>query len=144
MAPTRTLPDPFALSRKALDKWERVANDFAGKLMSQPEFSKGLNLSASQAMRLKAVIAHVMGQVLPVLNLPTRTDIIELREQLHGISTRLDLLADHIERGESTPARDRPVATLPGPTRTRKPSNSTAVKAPPAPVAAVPRKRRKA
>jgi hypothetical protein len=120
MAQMDTSRDPFALSRKALDNWERLANELVGMVTSTPEFSKNLNMTAAQTLSLKALIVQAMGQFMSAVNLPTRSDVLELREQLHSIEGRLDELTALARRNASPGADGFPVP-LKRPARTRLP-----------------------
>jgi hypothetical protein len=125
MAQMDTSRDPFALSRKALDNWERLANELVGMVTSTPEFSKNLNMTAAQTLSLKALIVQAMGQFMSAVNLPTRSDVLELREQLHSIEGRLEELSE-LARRNASPGADVVPVPLKRPARTRLPDKKAA------------------
>jgi hypothetical protein len=89
----------------------------ANRLAGTTSFSRGMNLSTSQILQLQAFIAKSIGRVLPVANLPSRADVLDMRRQLHGIEERLAEITETLSRLNGA----QPHSAAPAPARTRKP-----------------------
>src|ERR1700687_4432125 len=90
-------PDPLALWRDMLSKWETGFNDAANRGMGSPEFSRFVNQAMGTSVRMQRGLGELMGRYLTAMNMPTRADIAALGERLQGIEEQISRLAATIE-----------------------------------------------
>ncbi len=108
--------------REMVTDWERNFDKFANQFMGTETFTRGMNQVQDTQMVMRKMFQDFMAKQLEGANMPSREDVVNLAETVHGLDRRLarieDLLAQVLSN--ATPARDRP-----GPPRTKKPSTST-------------------
>ncbi len=108
--------------REMVTDWERNFDKFANQFMGTDTFTRGMKQVQDTQMVMRKMVQDFMAKQLEGANMPSREDVVNLAETVHGLDRRLarieDLLAQVLSN--ATPARDRP-----GPPRTKKPSTST-------------------
>ncbi|PSL86085.1 hypothetical protein C7T35_03565 [Variovorax sp. WS11] len=111
--------DPLQFWRDALSNWEGSANSLANKEMSSEESVRAMQAVMSVAMALQQALGKANGVLLKELNLPSRSDIVEIGARLQRIEEMLEQLSHRL--GD-------PAVSAPGPARgampprTRKPA----------------------
>ncbi|RZL64132.1 MAG: hypothetical protein EOP81_10225 [Variovorax sp.] len=130
------LLDPMALWRDALTQWEGGANTAATKQMGSEEFAQALHAVASVSTGIQQALGQANGALLKELNLPSRSDLIDIGARLQRIEDAIGQINQRLGGLAPAPAGANPKQMPP---RTRKPpSTVAAAAAAPAPVAAAP------
>lgn len=126
---TTAPPDFVSAWRDWLGTTEQQWNEFLGQAMGTEEFAAGLGQNLDVFLHIQRVMNETMGSYLTTLNVPTRTDVLELGERLVGIDARIAALEAQLSQvlhalGELAAARgDAPPAR---PARTRRPPTDSA------------------
>ena len=110
----KSVSDPMAMMRSALDQWEKLANEYGGQFLQRPETAQAMQAMTAGYLQMQKQIQDAMGKALAAANLPSRTDIEALSARLGAIEASLA----RIEAGKSPSPLS---ASLPRPPRTRKP-----------------------
>jgi Poly(R)-hydroxyalkanoic acid synthase subunit (PHA_synth_III_E) len=113
---TDTPNDPMAFFRQMVSQWEKVTNDFGGKVASSSEFAQGMQGMTTASLTVQQAVSEATGKALTAANMPTRADMIGLGERLGAVEARLIRIEALMTQAT--------VATAPlsaGPKRTRKP-----------------------
>lgn len=118
MAELPTMGDPAALWRDMLGQWEKVSNEWGGKLMQSSEFAQGMQGMTALSLKLQQGSHEAMQKMLTAANLPSRADLLELGAQVRGVEERLG----RIEAALATIGAAAPAPERPKPARTRQPA----------------------
>lgn len=110
----KSIADPLALMRAAVDQWEKLANEYGAQFLQRPETTQALQSMTAGYLQMQKAIQDAMGKALAAANLPSRTDIEALSARLGAIEASLA----RIEAGKPAAPLS---ASLPRPPRTRKP-----------------------
>lgn len=121
------LTDPLRLLREAVNKLEGELNTLANRKMDSPEFSSVLHRYVQVSIVLQQLFDKALAGTYKRLNLPSRSDIVELTATLQRIEDKLDRVL-----GAAAPPG-------PQPARTRRPPEQA-----PNPAPAAPKRTRKA
>jgi hypothetical protein len=113
---TSTPNDPMAFFRQMVSQWEKVANEFGGKVASSSEFAQGMQGMTTASLTVQQAVSEATGKALTAANMPTRADMIGLGERLSAVEARLIRIEDLLMQATAGAA---PVPV--GPKRTRKP-----------------------
>jgi polyhydroxyalkanoic acid synthase PhaR subunit len=125
--------DPLGVWRDLLSQWETSANAIANKAMATDQFSGSMNQVMNVTLQAQQQLGEIMARYLATLNLPSRTDLASLGEQLAAIEARLGQIAGILERqaaaqgttrrrpGARTPQAAKAPAPIPMPPRTKRP-----------------------
>lgn len=118
---------PFADALSAWNEWlaqsERQWNAFFNDTMAHDEFSAGLGRFLDLFLHLQRITNEAMGAYFMAVNVPTRSDVLELGDRLLHIEGRLasmEAALGHLvppDGGDGGRAR----APAPRPPRTRQP-----------------------
>ncbi|MEA2881549.1 MAG: hypothetical protein QOH32_805 [Bradyrhizobium sp.] len=112
--------DPVAMWQNMIGEMEKGFNDFAGRAMASPEFSKVMNQVGSVGAGAQKQLGELMEKYLASMNLPSRAMMIGLGERLQSIETQLNEIKALLHQVHNTPgAAATPPA--PKPPRTRRP-----------------------
>lgn len=111
--------DPSELFAKMLTQWETMSNKMANTVMGTSEFGQGQGAAMTATLKLREAMHEQMTRFLEVANMPSREDMIELREAV----AKLDAKMDRIERKLDMAGGDgnKSDAMPAGPPRTKKP-----------------------
>ena len=108
--------DPMAFFRQMVSQWEKVANEFGGKVASSSEFAQGMQGMTTASLTVQQAVSEATGKALTAANMPTRADIVALGERLGAVEAQLirieTLLSQAVAGAAPQPS---------GPKRTRKP-----------------------
>jgi SMC interacting uncharacterized protein involved in chromosome segregation len=120
MAEQQSSPDPAAAFRELVSQWEKGINEFASRTMNSEEFSRAMNKATATSTTMQQQLAELIGRYLTTLNLPSRTEMVNIGERLqvietslHRISTQLEKLTGPIAGGQAG-----------GPPRTKRPPSA--------------------
>ena len=111
--------DPVAVWQNMIGEMEKGFNDFAGRAMASPEFSKVMNQVGSVGAGAQKQLGELMEKYLTSMNLPSRAMMIGLGERLQSIEGQLNEIKALLHQVHKTSAPATPAA--PKPPRTRRP-----------------------
>lgn len=120
--------DPLAMWRDWVAQSERQWNSFLNNAMATDEFSQSLGRFMDVYLNLQNGMNETMTRYFSAINLPTRTDILDLGNRLGAIEERLAGIESALSAAlKRQPGADGPVdspvaATVPRPPRTKKPA----------------------
>jgi SMC interacting uncharacterized protein involved in chromosome segregation len=116
--------DPVAMWQNMIGEMEKGFNDFAGRAMASPEFSKVMNQVGSVGAGAQKQLGELMEKYLTSMNLPSRAMMIGLGERLQSIETQLNEIKALLHQVHNTPgATATPPA--PKPPRTKRPPQAS-------------------
>lgn len=123
MPDSSTRPDVGHLWRSWLTETERQWNAFFNDVMGTDSFGRFLGGYMEMYGTLQRLVAHNMERSLSTLNVPTRSDIVDLSERLSSVEQRLASIESSLRalaEAVGHPARPAAVTEL-RPRRTRRP-----------------------
>ena len=121
-------PDVGQLWRTWLTETERQWNTFFNDVMSTDSFGRFLGGYTDMYSTFQRMVAQNMERSLSTLNVPSRSDIIELSERLSGVEERLAAIESSINtlaEAVGHPSETAAVTQL-RPRRTRRPHTQPA------------------
>ena len=116
-------PDVGQLWRTWLTETERQWNTFFNDVMSTDSFGRLLGGYTDMYSTFQRMVAQNMERSLSTLNMPSRSDIVELSERLSGVEERLAAIESSINtlaEAVGHPSETAAVTQL-RPRRTRRP-----------------------
>jgi polyhydroxyalkanoic acid synthase PhaR subunit len=126
-----TTPDPFTVWRQWLSDSERQWNSFLNEAMSTEQYSQAMARSMDMFLSFQKTMNDSMSSYFGALNIPTRTDILNLGDRLSAIEDRLVSLEGTLGRmkGQVTAANNSdapPQSPIPAPRppRTKRPAKA--------------------
>ncbi len=128
MPETNNSPDVGQLWRNWLVETERQWNDFFNDVMGTDSFGRIVGGYTEIYSTFQRLVAQNMERSLSTLNVPSRSDIVELSERLSRIDERLASIESSISalaEAVGHPSQPAPVTQL-RPRRTRRPRNHPA------------------
>jgi hypothetical protein len=120
MAEQQSPPDPTAAFRELVSQWEKGINEFAGRAMNSDEFSRAMNKATATSTTMQQQLGELIGRYLTTLNLPSRSEMVNIGERLQAIETSLHRLSAQLEKIGGGKANS-PAA---GPPRTKRPQSA--------------------
>ncbi|HYW61620.1 MAG TPA: hypothetical protein VE865_00315 [Bradyrhizobium sp.] len=117
--------DPVAVWQNMIGEMEKGFNDFAGRAMASPEFSKVMNQVGSVGAGAQKQLGELMEKYLASMNLPSRAMMIGFGERLQSIEGQLNEIKALLHQVHNAPAATPPA---PRPPRTRRPAPAGAQK----------------
>jgi hypothetical protein len=117
MAEQQSPPDPAAAFRELVSQWEKGINEFAGRAMNSEEFSRAMNKATATSTTMQQQLGELIGRYLATLNLPSRSEMVNIGERLQAIETGLHRISTQLEKLAGASANS-PGA---GPPRTKRP-----------------------
>lgn len=125
--------NPMALWRDWFVKSEKAWSQALTELMGDERFSKGMGRYMQEALHTHRIFSESMSQYLANLNLPSRSDILELSDRLGQIedtlaAVQVELREQRIQLAQTRHADADPGAPPSGgmrPARTRRPPQVT-------------------
>jgi hypothetical protein len=88
--------------------------------MNSDEFSRAMNKATATSTTMQQQLGELIGRYLTTLNLPSRSEMVNIGERLQAIETSLHRLSTQLERiGGGT--ANSPAA---GPPRTKRPPSA--------------------
>ncbi len=121
-------PDVGQLWRNWLVDTERQWNAFFNDVMGNDSFGRFLGGYMEIYSTFQRLVAQNMERSLSTLNVPSRSDILELSERLGGVEERLSAIESNLRAlAEAVGHPSQPAAvTQLRPRRTRRPRNQPA------------------
>ena len=121
-------PDVGQLWRNWLVDTERQWNSFLNDVMGTDSFGRFLGGYTEVYSMFQRLVAQNMERSLSTLNVPSRSDILELSERLGGVEERLAAIESNLRAlAEAVGHPTQPAAvTQLRPRRTRRPRNQPA------------------
>ena len=120
-----TQDNPFADAwRTMLQQWEGETNKMLNQATGTEESAKALNTALSGALQLQSAFQETMEKSLNALNMPSRSDVLHLSEQIDALSRKMDELIE--DKGREGASVQHGTANAPKPARTRKPPKDKA------------------
>jgi SMC interacting uncharacterized protein involved in chromosome segregation len=112
--------DPMRMMREWFVKSEQMYSDAMTDVMGDERFSKTTGRYMQEALHMQKMFGEAMGQYLANLNLPSRTEIVEIRERVSSIEATLDSILVEMRalRAESASNTSAPAKKTPA--RTKK------------------------
>ena len=128
MPETNNSPDVGQLWRNWLVETERQWNAFFNDVMGTDSFGRLVGGYTEVYSTFQRLVAQNMERSLSTLNVPSRSDIVELSERLSRVDERLASIESSISalaEAVGHPSQPAPVTQL-RPRRTRRPRNQPA------------------
>jgi len=127
MPDSNNSPDVAQLWRSWLTETERQWNTFFNDVMGTDSFGRLLGGYMEMYGTFQRLVAHNMERSLSTLNVPTRSDIVDLSERLSSVEERLTSIESSLRalaEAVGHPTQPAPVTQL-RPRRTRRPPNQS-------------------
>jgi predicted RNA-binding protein with EMAP domain len=121
MAQQQSSPDPAAAFRELVSQWEKGINEFASRTMNSDEFSQAMNKATTASTSMQQQLGELIGRYLMTLNLPSRSEMMNIAERLQAIETGLHRVSSQLDRLAGSTAGDGPAG---GPPRTKRPPSA--------------------
>jgi hypothetical protein len=86
--------DPMGLWHEMLSQWERGLNTIASQAGGSSELSGAMQQITALSLRMQQTAGEAMEKSLRALNLPTRSDILELGERISRVEAALKRLEE--------------------------------------------------
>ena len=116
--------DPVAMWQNMIGEMEKGFNDFAGRAMASPEFSKVMNQVGSVGAGAQKQLGELMEKYLASMNLPSRAMMVGLGERLQSIESQLNEIKALLHQVHNTPGVAA-TPPAPKPPRTRRPPQAS-------------------
>lgn len=81
--------DPVRIWREWMVKSEKMWSDNLTEMMGDERFSQGMGRYMQEALHTHRIFSDSMGQYLSNLNLPSRTDVLDIGDRLGQIEETL-------------------------------------------------------
>jgi polyhydroxyalkanoic acid synthase PhaR subunit len=130
MAQGKAQTDPFEMWREWVTNSERQWNAFLNNAMATDEFGQSMGRFMDVYLNLQKNMNDVMGRYFTAINVPTRSDILNLGERLTAIEERLTVIESELRSLSRRPASTSSGApttvkpATPRPPRTKKPAKT--------------------
>lgn len=116
--------DPMQMWQNFLGDMEKKFNTFSNQAMGSEEFSRAMNQVTGVSVGAKKAFGDFMERYLAAMNLPSRSEMIDLGERLNTIESRLNEIMSLLQRVHAdVAASDGQIA--PRPPRTKRPPSQT-------------------
>jgi predicted RNA-binding protein with EMAP domain len=117
MAQQQSTPDPAAAFRELVSQWEKGINEFASRAMNSDEFSQAMNKATTASTTMQQQLGELIGRYLMTLNLPSRSEMMNIAERLQAIETNLHRVSTQLDKLTGASAGG---PSLAGPPRTKR------------------------
>lgn len=116
--------DPMQMWQNFLGDMEKKFNTFSNQAMGSEEFSRAMNQVTGVSVGAKKAFGDFMERYLAAMNLPSRSEMIDLGERLNTIESRLNEIMSLLQRVHADVAASDG-QTAPRPPRTKRPPSQT-------------------
>lgn len=114
--------DPVQMWHSFLGDMEKQFNSLSNKAMESEEFSRLMGQMTGASAGAKKAFGDFMERYLAAMNLPSRSELIDLGERLHNIEGRLNDIMSLLQRVHAdVVAQDAAASSVPRPPRTKRP-----------------------
>ena len=118
--------DPAQIWQSFLGDVEKQFNSFSNQAMGSEEFSRFMHQMSGASVGAKKAFGDLMERYLAAMNLPSRTEMIDLGERLHGIEGRLNDIMSLLQRVHAdVVATDAAATGVLRPPRTKRPPSES-------------------
>ena len=108
--------------REWLTQTERQFNAFFNEAMNAEPFARSMGGYMEMTTAFQKTMAEGMQRYLTFMNMPSRTDVVDLGETLRSIEDRLSRIEEMLQiAAETVEVADEREAARPEPSRTRTP-----------------------
>jgi hypothetical protein len=108
--------------RKAASDAEQRWNDYFNELMGTEAFGQMLARSMDSYITMQSTLARGMDQYLRALNIPSRTDVVQLAERVAMLEHKIDAIAAALGAVETEDEEAEPASKVAGSGRKRRKS----------------------
>ena len=115
--------DPVQMWHNFLGDMEKKFNTFSNQAMGSEEFSRAMNQVTGASAGAKKAFGDCMERYLAAMNLPSRSEMIDLGERLNTIESRLNEIMSLLQRVHADVASSE--GGTPRPPRTKRPPSQT-------------------
>lgn len=112
--------DPMRMMREWFVKSEQMYSDAMTEVMGDERFSKTTGRYMQETMHMQKMFGEAMGQYLANLNLPSRTEVVEIKERVTSIEATLDSILVELRALRAQSAADTSAPAKKKPARTKK------------------------
>ena len=112
--------DPMRMMRDWFVKSEQMYSDAMTEVMGDERFSKTTGRYMQEALHMQRMFGEAMGQYLANLNLPSRADIVEVKERISSIEATMDAILVELRAQRSPASAESTSAPKKKPARTKK------------------------
>ena len=121
--------NPIRLWREWFVKSEKSWSDALSEMMGDEHFSKGMGRYTMEALRTHRMFSETMAQFLANLNIPSRSDVLDMNDRLAHMDETLnhiqvELREQRLQIARLAATNVGTVGTSVRPSRTRKPSSN--------------------
>ncbi len=118
--------DPLRLMRDWFIQSEKMWSDAMTGILADEGVAKNSGRFMQEALHTQRMFSESMGQYLASMNMPSRSDILDMKDRISRIEETLNtVLVELRTQGKQQAAGDNTAATKKRPARTRKaPSKS--------------------
>ena len=115
----KQIPDPFRIWRDWFQENEQRWSEALTDVMGDDRFAKGMGRYFQESLHMHRMFTDSMAQYLGNMNLPARSDILDLGDRIGRLEDTIAALQVDLREVTST-SRQGPSATI-KPKRTRRP-----------------------
>ncbi len=112
--------DPMRMMRDWFVKSEQMYSDAMTEVMGDERFSKTTGRYMQEALHMQRMFGEAMGQYLANLNLPSRADIVEVKERISSIEATMDAILVELRAQRNPSAEETSTTAKKKPARTKK------------------------
>ncbi len=121
MTEPASLLDPFDLLRGLASRLEKRLEQAADRGVRSSGFTRAMHTGMSASLLARNLSGKLQARLFEALNLPARSDVLQLGEKLQALEDRIIALSTQIEQhGRAAAPQRLPLARL-SPPRTRQP-----------------------
>lgn len=84
--------DPFRMMRDYYIKSEKMWSDALSDAMGTDQFSNSMGKYMQEAMHAQRMFSETMGQYLSNMNIPTRTEVLDMGDRLAQMDDKINLV----------------------------------------------------
>ena len=118
--------DPMQMWHTFLGDMEKQMNSMGTQALGSEEFSRFMGQMTGASAGAKKAFGDFMEKYLATMNLPSRSELIDLGERMHNIEGRLNDIMTLLQKVHSdVVAADQAASGTPRPPRTKRPPSQT-------------------
>jgi hypothetical protein len=118
-------PDPVQMWHGFLADMEKQVNSFSNQAMQSEEFSRVMGQVTGASAGARKAFGDFMERYLAAMNLPSRSEMVDLGERLHHIEGRLNDIMSLLQRVHADVASADGAGGVSRPPRTKRPPSKT-------------------
>jgi BMFP domain-containing protein YqiC len=110
--------DPSAQFQEFVSNWERSVDQFFNQSMATEQFSQSMNEMQKLQLELQKTFKDVMAAQLINMNMPSRSDVLQISEDIRQLDLRMARIEDKLS---ATLGHNEHDAARRSPPRTKRP-----------------------